>query len=623
MMPCQNTSSLCNWASANPEKNPFVTCTSSNSTLTPKSYPGGQCGNGIECFYGNCTNGTCPSGSINGTCSYHSQCFNGMSCFNGTCRPQGAEGASCVSDFDCVNTAGCNLNNTCRSYFSVGSNETVKYLSGELSFCASGLATKEGVCVRNVNLGNEPYSCNDTQACLYVNTYTNKNSSDSSACECSKGPTGNSYCALGNGMPLYEKYVASLRAYLQKTNDSKCHTLERTACNLVDRKDANAAQDLYSTGIWARNSHILRDSPECVRRVMYPGLSNPVPPPPVNITSYCPKVTCGKLNNGVCANFTVDASNNKNFVGQSCNSTSHCDVSSAIFNSPSSQSRSCVSNPSGANNRYPGEKCNAQNGCIAPGNCTSDVCSVPSRNNTCLSHLDCKVGSYCSFTGNSTNSTNGTNTTNTTGVCASQVSRGAQCLHDYMCQNSQGCWNGVCTDFFSLKLNTSVGNTTTLGASLCQSGIVSTNNTCYGLSYGPGMTPNKDGLVPCNFTGSETPCRYVDNLGNTINEACQCSYDKSGNSYCRKAYIESNQDWIKLATVRRNRVSSTSCHTLNRLNCWDVKDTLRTDTYNVGLVTTQAHNFFYAEDCIKKLFNAGEFIKFGFAALAFMIMFMF
>jgi hypothetical protein len=87
--------------------------------------------------------------------------------------------------------------------------------------------------------------------------------------------------------------------------------------------------------------------------------------------------------------------------------------------------------------------------------------------------------------------------------------------------------------------------------------------------------------------------------------------------------IENNADWTKLATVNRNRVSSSACHTVNRMNCWDIKDTLRTDFYNVRLVTTQAHNFFYAEDCIKKLFNAGEFIKFGFAALAVLIMVMF
>jgi len=594
MMPCQNKSLTCSWSSADPERNPYVACSYVNSTVTPKSYPGGECGNGIGCFYGNCTNGTCPGVAVNATCSTHSECFNGLSCYNGTCRVQGTEGASCIQDYDCVNTAGCNLNNTCRTYFSVGSNETVRYLPGELSFCASGLANTNGVCVRRVNLGKEPYSCNDTVGCAYNNTYDNSSYTDASVCTCSKGPTGKSYCPLGNGMPLYEKYVSTLRAYLQKTVDAKCHTLERLGCNLVDRRDANAAQDLYSTGVWARYTHILRDTPECVRKVLYPNLSSPVPPPPVNNTSYCPKVNCGKLTNGVCANFTIDVSNNKNFVGQSCNSSSYCDVSPSIFQSASSQSRSCVLTQTVVNNRYAGEKCDAQNGCIAPNNCTSGVCSGASNSNNCLSNLDCKVGLYCSFAGNSSNTTNGTNTTNTTGVCTAQVSKGAKCLHDFMCQNSQGCWNGVCTDFFSLNLNQSVGNTTIFGSSLCKSGILSSNNTCYGLSYGPGMNPNKDGLVPCNFTGSETPCNYVDNLGNAFSEACQCSYDKNGNSYCRKAYNENNADWTKLATVNRNRVSSSACHTVNRMNCWDIKDTLRTDFYNVRLVTTQAHNFFYA-----------------------------
>jgi hypothetical protein len=83
--------------------------------------------------------------------------------------------------------------------------------------------------------------------------------------------------------------------------------------------------------------------------------------------------------------------------------------------------------------------------------------------------------------------------------------------------------------------------------------------------------------------------------------------------------LEDDSNWKNLATANRNRISSTKCHTVHRFGCFDIKDSYKTDTYNAVIATTKAHNFYYADDCIKKIFNAGEFLKLSFGLLAVLI----
>jgi len=141
---------------------------------------------------------------------------------------------------------------------------------------------------------------------------------------------------------------------------------------------------------------------------------------------------------------------------------------------------------------------------------------------------------------------------------------------------------------------------------------------CYGLSYDttkPNMTIFADGLVKCDL-GANSTCFYTDNLKNSVTQNCQCSYDSKGQSFCRKQYSDTDGNWNKLASAARSRISSSACHTMNRMTCWDLVVNARTDNYDASLLTSKAHDFFYADDCIKKLFNAGEFLKLSFGILA-------
>jgi hypothetical protein len=236
------------------------------------------------------------------------------------------------------------------------------------------------------------------------------------------------------------------------------------------------------------------------------------------------------------------------------------------------------------------------------GDCANGVCPGAAKDAVCTSTRDCNVGLFCNFT--ATNAT-----------CAPQVKAGSPCTNDFMCPQTQGCLAGNCTDYYSKNLNDDVSMTVNgTASSFCRS-MLAQSGKCYGNSYGANMAADKNGLVKCDINAA-SPCNYIDSSNKTFTEDCQCSYDANGQSFCRKPYTEGNADWQKVATTARTGMSSTQCHAMNRFTCWDKPKNFKTDSYDSSIATTQAQNFFYADDCIKKLFNAGEFIKISFVLLA-------
>jgi len=267
--------------------------------------------------------------------------------------------------------------------------------------------------------------------------------------------------------------------------------------------------------------------------------------------------------------------------------------------------------PTPMKTRFSGEKCDTNNLCIDPQTCTSGVCTGAILKEACKTTMDCKVGLFC----NATNITVASD-----GTCASQVKANSICTNDFMCPQTQGCLNGLCVDYYSQKLgvNTTSATSNYTAQFFCTSMQATSNGSCYGIGYDTtktNMTANGDGLVKCDL-GANSTCFYTDNMKNSITEKCQCSYDKNGASYCRKQYVEGDSNWNKLASAARARISSAQCHTMNRMNCWDKPLSARTDNYDASIATVAAHDFFYADDCIKKLFNAGEFVRLSFVILA-------
>jgi len=410
-------------------------------------------------------------------------------------------------------------------------------------------------------------------------------------------------------MTAYQTYVSALYAYVNATV-GKCHTLERTNCPSINAADQSAGfTKQYKASVTAKHGHELTGTPPCVLSTLFPNAEAP----PV-VSTACPQVKCGSVLGTGCGNFTVNAtSGNRSFVGQLCGKGQVCNgLSTAVFTNTAAQNFTCITpTVTPMPTRLPGEKCDSNNQCMNNQTCTTNnVCTGQAVGANCTTHTDCVVGSYCAI--------NVTNVTNS--MCTKQVASGATCnATDYMCPQTQGCFNGTCTDYYSKPLNTDVSTVIATGglpSTFCQSMHAdTTNKVCYGKSYGANMniSDSKSGLVKCILSQQ---CNYIDNLNVSLTENCQCSYDQQGNSYCRKAYTENDSGWKSLASSARAKMSSTNCHTTHRFGCWDTPQSALTSTYDARIVTDAAHDFFYAEDCIKKLFNSAESLKLSFLLLA-------
>ena len=209
-------------------------------------------------------------------------------------------------------------------------------LPGDLSFCASGEANRDGVCISRTNVGTSPFPCNDDNACKYTNSL-NSTDTDPNACACSKGSKFLQFCPLGSGNQQYKNYISQYITYLSKFGPNKCHTVERSSCPLVNKADTNSYSVFYSSQIMAKNFHILNDAEDCVKKVIYPGLISSSP------NDTCPQVTCNKLVAPSCADFTINNNSQRgSFVGQSCDSSTRCSVDKSIFDSLVPATASCV-----------------------------------------------------------------------------------------------------------------------------------------------------------------------------------------------------------------------------------------------------------------------------------------
>jgi len=323
------------------------------------------------------------------------------------------------------------------------------------------------------------------------------------------------------------------------------------------------------------------------------------------------------LINDACGNFTITQNStgvlSKKLGGQLCNSSFYCPMTESIFSSEVAKVETCTEKtvqPSAS--RYPGEACDKTSTCINSIECTSaNVCAFVKNGDGCNKTQDCGLGAFC-------NLTIPTPTNGTLGICTAQVKAGAGCTDDWMCPQSQGCLKGNCTDYYSRSLGDDVSTVVPAKqAVFCLSKGASTDGKCTGLSYQnvTNMTANKDGLVTCKIGDT---CLYTDFVTKqAVNKPCQCSYDnQGGRSFCPKAYTEGDKNWNLLASAARSFVSNTKCHTLTRFSCWDKPQSALTNTYDASVNTDKAAQLFYAEDCIKKLFAAGEFLRLSFVVLA-------
>lgn len=118
-------------------------------------------------------------------------------------------------------------------------------------------------------------------------------------------------------------------------------------------------------------------------------------------------------------------------------------------------------------------------------------------------------------------------------VCKMVETRLSNCTSDYMCRNSQGCYKGYCTNYYSLPLGTEMTDSQSeFKQNLCISGSI-INNKCYGKFYHSSMKQDSNKMVECKM---EDECKYLDSENNILIEKCNCGYNGDGKGYCTRGY---------------------------------------------------------------------------------------
>jgi len=73
---------------------------------------------------------------------------------------------------------------------------------------------------------------------------------------------------------------------------------------------------------------------------------------------------------------------------------------------------------------------------------------------------------------------------------------------------------------------------------LCKSGLAR-ENKCNSISYGENMTvDSKSNLVKCDWS-NDAKCHYKNSDNSTYDQACECTLNAQGDSYCPAAQAAS------------------------------------------------------------------------------------
>ena len=203
------------------------TCTSQPKALVLK-YPGEKCHSDDDCgeFTKGCKGQVC-QGIVKGqSCKGHEYCNPGLRCA-GTCLDQLKIGSSgCKSDFDCENSAGCNISpsspsGTCIEYFSLTDFSILSSCQNNTNFLCSSSSCSSKQCVPAATSSSIPSKCQQDSDC---------GSSDSSVqgtCLCGRNRNGNKYCSLLPGDKWNQLYFGLSKKWFHSGFVHKCNSARR------------------------------------------------------------------------------------------------------------------------------------------------------------------------------------------------------------------------------------------------------------------------------------------------------------------------------------------------------------------------------------------------------------
>ena len=295
----------------------------------------------------------------------------------------------------------------------------------------------------------------------------------------------------------------------------------------------------------------------------------------------CQIVKCGEIQEeNVCVNPESTTT-----IMKSCPNNLFCNIPSE---DPVDKAY-CTEKPKEVYPLYPGMKCEKDDECINK-SCVQDTktCKALKENEVCTSAEECDYGLTCRKV----------TETSQQKVCTTPSKQGEACIDDTDCDLKNGCYNKVCTPYFSLVDGQYIGKSTGIAniLSLCQSGYSDENGVCQ-------TNVQEKEKTECN---EQNPCKYK--FGQelmVVPENCLCGYNKDGKSYCKlgsgdptyKKYIELLKDYY---------TKQGACHLTERGGDGCVKDILFGDStiksileklYNAKVEALYNNMIYDADEC--------------------------
>lgn len=248
--------------------------------------------------------------------------------------------------------------------------------------------------------------------------------------------------------------------------------------------------------------------------------------------------------------------------------------------------------------QYPGGKCEKNEDCMNGKKCEDNKCQGIAEGESCLDSSDCFFGFSCYINKNATK------------TCNRLRPKGDNCTAEDQCQMNQGCFHGVCTDYFSLPDKTNLRpNNIDNQYSFCESGH-DLYGYCDSLRNINSKEEVTDELVECD---EDKPCRYTSINGTvTQRNLCKCGKNPDGKKYC--PIFGGNINFSYSVKKLKNLVNGdkSQCNTIERgvvcnahLLIKDQDKNAENGIISFNTITTKLNSYHFfanAEECIRKIY---------------------
>lgn len=244
------------------------------STLYPGESP---CWDDGNCVSGTCVDYTCTGLKLGSACDFTYQCEPGLGCIyneqqnktfcDDLIRPN-KEG--CVTDFDCVNNAGCDYDSInqigmCRPYFSIKPGALILKCEDSFSLLCESLQCQEinrqFKCIKPSVSKSLPTLCSTSRDCV------DKSKKFYTQCQCGMNKDRKSFCLPFPGDSVSVKLIKSLKKWVASKSILACSSERRWDFNCMRKWEPKLYDRLRYDILHYKNFTAIQDNQECVKEI--------------------------------------------------------------------------------------------------------------------------------------------------------------------------------------------------------------------------------------------------------------------------------------------------------------------------------------------------------------------